>query len=288
MRLEQTVKFAEPNICELLDNNLAQKKVYVKPDGDDVIRDACLNFNSGYYIFASGANIGKTNTLIGIGTKSLILGDFSVLYLSIDDSAQDISYRMMACLMEHLEPNLPVKVPCWAMRYMQTNPEKEAVRHTAHQVFTKFINSGKLSIYDSNSCRNFQHIAKEIEQRKDEKLLVIIDGVLLIDVPGKQYKTEFDKNEYRANELKRMAVKYDIPLLTSHEIIKQKDQKGYDLSSLKGSGRFGYNANFVCLLIPDEKDKNLVNCDIVKNKICATKKRFMMRINPDQSSFYYV
>lgn len=289
-KLDQICKFDEPTILEDLEVNLAQKLQYVKCDNSDIIKAASLNYSPGYYIFASGANIGKTNTLVGVTSKSLSLEDFSVLYLSIDDSAQDIAYRLMSCLMDDVNPNLPVKVQCWAMKYLQLDHNREAVRRTAHELLAKYIKAGRLEIYDSKTCRNFDTIEKLVTDKKkqtDKKIIVIIDGVLLLDVPG-SIKNEFEKNEIRANELKRIAVRHNIPLLTSHELVKMKDVKSYDLNSLKGSGRFGYNANFVCLLTSDEKDKNLVHCEIVKNKICAIKKKFMMRINPDQSTFYYV
>lgn len=286
MQIESVTKKSEPDIIERLDDILASKQVYKEMSTGDPIRDACLDFESGYYIFAAEPNKGKTNFLINYTVKFLMEKSRQIIFFSLDDSAESICYRIMACMSSFIgEPYLP----CYRMKFLQHEPKLEAIRQGLYKAIASEIKKDNLNIFDIKDCREFDSMKRIIRQKSKDmsKTVVMIDGVLLSDVPS-SFRTEIERCEWRANELKRMSVELNIPVITTNEVIKNKENKNPAMADIKGTGRFMFNANMIVMLYPDQKDKDKIYAKIDKNKVTDIKRQYVYHQNGAQSRLTHV
>lgn len=266
-------------IQDRMNDILLQKRQFVKIDSSNIFKECSMNFAAGYYIFAAAPNVGKTLMMINTA-KDLLLDRRKIIYITLDDSAEMVASRFMACLLASIEKGESKRIAIYNMQYVQYTPEKETARQYIFQEFTKLCDSGLLKIYDAKDCSSIEEINLKIKAEVTEDTVVFVDGMLLTKTPV-HYRTEIEKNEFRANEIKGMAVKYNIPIITSNELVKDSSRNENELpkmDDIKGTGRFAFNANFIVLLWQLEKDREksdgggYINAFICKNKITEKKK----------------
>ena len=248
---------------------------------------ASNGFEDGYYVIAAEPNIGKTAWLITLASDSLRSNDESqVLFYSLDDTKERIFERFTAALTRILRWDL--STPINRIGYVNPDLDKNANRICALQTITNLLDSKRLDILDAKDCRSLVDIQYDIKQKKDraEKTAVFIDGVLRSTTPP--FRSEFDKNEYRADTLDEIANTFALPLMTTNELQKNKDRKGEPvLDEIKGTGRFGYNAKMAIMMYAEDKKafkkktNPTVNLFIEKNKF--SEHNFLMKYLMDYS-----
>jgi hypothetical protein len=116
----------------------------------------------------------------------------------------------------------------------------------------------------------------KLRHKYKRHFMVCVDAALKIEYKPDGLKNGIELEDSRADYLDYIATKYDIPLLTTHEMRKrQATEKSIPptMEDTKGSGRYGYNAKFGALVYPHDRElwKNNKSSALIfnvdKNKI---------------------
>lgn len=249
----------------------------------------------GYYVFYADPNVGKTAIVQSICIDALKSNDdVAVMYFSMDDISEKIISRFIAGLTVYNSVSSYGFLGDAERNFININDigkkqydkDQESSRNKAFEDFISFTENKdrRLYIYDAKSVKTFADIKRLVRDKKQRhnKVIVCVDAPLRIQVKG--FKTDLERNDYRADQLDAIANEFKIPMLTTHEILKDKNRTGVpNLGDIKGSGTFGYNAKFAMAMAPtdiqkfDMKQDNSVSCYIRKNKLTDMRGAFMTK-----------
>jgi len=242
--------------------------------GLPTLHKASNGYQPGYYIFSGRANVGKTAIMQNISYNLLSANkDLICLYFSFDDLKINIIKRYISLQSAYM--GLTNATPIYEVGFKQKDKAKYNTQIKAITGIKEHIGKSRLKVYDVTDMTGFDGVEEKIReyQRKDKKIIVCIDGLLNTEAP-KSERTNFDKDEWRANITDYIANFYGIPVFTTHEL-KKTESKSIVTEDLKGSGKFGFNAKFVILLTPedttDEAKNKTVIANISKNKMSHIK-----------------
>lgn len=206
---------------------------------------------AGLYIIGAHTNIGKTAFSLNIALDILRSNsDVCVLYISLDDSENTITNRLVALLTELPMNDIP---------YFHTYTDIRA-QHImqAYATLCNWSYSHRLDVCDFNSVTTLVHLEEKIKQFLTKKIVVIIDGVYNLSV--EEYTKDIrDEHTVRACKLKQLAQKYTIPLLVTAEVRKKPVRIG-ELNAyldmpptyhdLLEANKLSYNAHVIWMLHP--------------------------------------
>ena len=235
-------------------------------------KNLCENIDGlqpGLYIIGAETNVGKTALLTNIAMDLINSNPgVRVLYFSLDDSWSVITNRFLGIL-TGLELN--------KVQRMQ-GCESDAIKvRDAYQELARLADDGRLYIKDLSDVTNFNQAEAVVRELYEQgNLAVFIDGLYNLEVESNGGGIR-ETNIERANKLKMLVDTYRIPLICTAELRKKTKEEGKDkpptVSDLMETGKFGYNANVVWLLYPENfseskgADQFMIKLDYAKNKL---------------------
>ena len=270
---------------------IAAHKIFYLPN-HKFFELASNNFQDGYYMIAAEAGVGKTAWLVCIGLDVLLNNpDTQVLFYSLDDDKKTVFARFVAALSYRRNPSKPIAINRYQKIYYDA--DQEANRIGAIMEITELCAKKKLDIMQKDECPSLIEIDMDIKSKlyRYSKTVVLIDSVLSSNTP--KMAAGFEQNEYRADKVKDISIRYGIPVFVTNEINKPKDgkdRKEVDSDDIKGTGRFSYHAKLIILAYPvdrkayKKKDNMAVNIFIEKNKFSEHTRLLKYDMHPAQST----
>ena len=190
------------------------------------------------------------------------------MYFSLDDSKDVIINRLLG-IISNIDLN--------QVQRKQNNLTDQQILKNAYDKLITFAQNRRIHIKDLSEVTHINHLEVVIREIANENLFVGIDGLfnLEVDRNGGGIREE---NIERANKLKTLVDTYQIPIICTGELRKKtKDEsknKRPSVSDIMETGKFGYNANIIWLLSPDDFDATKINfntdnlkLDYAKNKL---------------------
>lgn len=256
------------------------------------------NLSAGYYIFGGDANVGKSAIMQTLTIDILnSLPKSKILYCSFDDSKIDTLKRFVACQSAYTnvfdKSYNNQQVPIFMVDHRCDLENKERLRQHSFLRVNDYVSSGSLQIKSEDEYSDGNELRRLIDYFSEEGVqdkYIFIDAVRKIRTPW--LRTQIEKEEWRADLLHNISNKHNIPIITTHEIIKDPFRRGAPkLSDLKGTGEYQYNAKFVAMLDYKDKDKFdkkedfTINCTVVKNKLFSERGKLELVAIP-QCAFF--
>jgi replicative DNA helicase len=226
--------------------------------------------NGSHYLFAAQPSCGKTASIIemiiGLVTYNLE-NDLKIYLYSFDDDARKILKTILGTL-SRMRRN---KVD----RNIETNPRSKDL-FRAYNTLLDWYDAGRFDVLFD--FRYWEDLEADIYQKKKqhENVIFFIDGPYKL----KTLKKIFDKDEkmnFVPDTIHSICKNYDVPIILTAELGKAAFGRP-QMSSVKGSGAWVYNASGIAVMYPDpdyhgsEKkhecnpDLKYVNIDCVKDK----------------------
>ena len=152
--------------------------------------------------------------------------------------------------------------------------KKNEIREESFIEIANFIMDERLSIFDRGNVETDREIDHILSEKIDSDTLVFIDATRKIKIDSGIKGLE--KDDAVADFVDGIAIKYKVPVLTTHEMTKISDeakQGGLDWRHAKGSGSYAFNAKYyVFVSLKDRKkfkngEDRTVKFWIEKNKI---------------------
>jgi len=123
--------------------------------------------------------------------------------------------------------------------------------------------------------KDIEDLEREIKRRMNRRVFVVIDALYNLDIGVMADQRK--ENIERANLLKALSNRYEIPVLCTGEF-RKTEQKGKEdkpptVDDLMETGKFAYNANLVLLIYPtsweayDSEDEPTLLMKYAKNKL---------------------
>jgi len=226
---------------------------------------------SGLYIVGAETNIGKTAFMTNLFLNAIQSNEhIKGIYFSFDDNKDTIINRFLAILTA-LDIN-QVQSPKSLSPALGTT-----LMNIGYDCLKKLALSNRLAIYDMNDVNNFEEVTNIIEQNKNNNLIVCIDGIYNLSINTTTSSIR-EENILRANKLKILVDLYKIPLITSVEVRKKNNtQQTPTIDDIMETSKFGYNANVVFMLYPEnfqefkEQNDPYLIINVEKNKLSAFK-----------------
>jgi hypothetical protein len=205
------------------------------------IQNKLNGIQSGFYIVAAETNVGKTAFLTNLFIDLVENNDVTGIYFSMDDHKKDIINKIISA-----RTNISIT----DMQKRQSNINAQQRIKDGYKWMIDLNRRDKLQIYDQSNLFHLNQVKILADQLSGKKFFFAIDGIFNIDVGNFDYKRE--ENIQRANELKRIADKYDIPVIGSAEVRKNVGKssgtRNLSLDDIMETAKFAYNANLVWLL----------------------------------------
>lgn len=259
------------------------KPVHPLPNYPFLSRMTC-GLSNGYYVFVGAPNVGKSAVIQNLSMDALNNPDSRVLYLSFDDSTDDTIKRLVSrqtfyqCksggMIGRYEKENATKI--YDVR-CECDGDKRSILQKAWEDVAGLQMNGRLLIYDRADIKTMDEVEYLIakEKKNPGNLIVCIDACLKIELNERKLRG-IEADDYRADFLDYLAIKYKVPLLTTHELRKRNLDDTNTLPTMddtKGSGRYGFNAKFGAIVYPTNRPKwkaglsNHVTCYVDKNKL---------------------
>ena len=251
------------------------------------LQDNIDGLQPGFYLVGADTSIGKTSFCVNLfldalGTNKELTG----IYFSLDDNKDVVINRILAIysgiainrIQKRIDSDKDLKSLLQANSWLREQSEKR-----------------RLFIYDQSDITDTGDVERKIKRRLNKPLFVVVDGLFNLDVEENADGIR-EKNIARANELKKLADIYRIPVICTAELRKSsqgQEGKPPTVDSIMETGKFKYNANLILLLYPDdmncydEHEEAIIKIKYAKNKLShyrGTDKATFQRTN---SRFIY-
>ncbi|ARC67391.1 replicative DNA helicase (plasmid) [Bacillus licheniformis] len=202
----------------------------------------------GLFLLASQANVGKSAMLMQIAQQMSDKNEnVHVAYHSLDDSANELTPRYIAC-----KQQITISQAKNPSKYAN---EEEVLEKRNEGIKHLYRNANKFSIWDSNDGTSVEKIEQRIKEMKmhfpaETKLVIMIDSIYDLTVETKQLQ---DKalHEYVAKLVKQWTVAYDVVVMCTAHLRKLNGGRRPMTDDLKENNRLEYEANFIGLLYND-------------------------------------
>jgi len=245
---------------------------------------------NGFYIFAGFSNSGKTAFTSNLAFDYALNPDnhLFMLYYSLDDSKEDVIARMTA-----MRCRVPISVVRKPKRYESIVKEgkdgatqyKEMLKRREKGLAEMKKLSRNFMVRDAEeiSCiekmLNHAKMVKAYLQARDEKanVIIVIDSLMDIDIDSEKFREERDRNTAISKLVKKYAtVDIKCPIFgTAH--VRKNSGKRVQISDLKESGRYEYDARAV-FLITNDVSRNGQNAEIYYTDVNDSRKRPVLEI----------
>jgi len=254
------------------------------------IRDSSGGFRQGYYIIAADPNVGKSALLNTMSAGFLMHPEWcNIIYITLDDTVKETLRRILASLIVNLNKKADITGNNIHINHVgnkQYTKDRENTRLVAIDMLKYCMDKDIITVHGAKTCRTRWDIDAVINRnlKKDRYNIVIIDGVRKIKVKAHG----LEKDNIRADYLADLADDYDIPLITTGELRKNKEGV-VGQADIKGSADYGYNAKYALAMEKNinesvDGDSYTVSCSVIKNKLTTAKPAFTLY--PFPSSAY--
>ena len=265
------------------------------------IAKASLGLMDGMYIWAADPNVGKTGILIHLAMDLLVSNpNAKVLFYSADDSATKLLKRMIAAHMFQTSQNWsPIKyvdTPYDKYDYREGRftfePKTVAQKAITYEWLKKAHRDGRFIVI--SDTLGLEAIEEKLLEMGDDTTL-IVDAAYKIDIPTGKDDNDIDRKI--AEGLKSIAVRHQIAVCCAKDARKGNtrgagikgdtgERRGskIGLEDLRGSVRWGYEADFVCTMWREESEA-YIKCSIVKNKIDNFAGAFTLQNWPEYNGY---
>lgn len=218
----------------------------------------------GLYLFAAESNMGKSAFMSNLLWDYCTNPDNNLfgVYFALDDTKQEMIPRLISML-----ELIPISIASKPSRYkekidlceegssiyQEMLDKREHGLNTLKELNTRFKleDSEKLDCGEKilDYCKKLKEYLKGYDPKTN--LIIGIDSLFDLNFPSQKFKTDKEKNEYIAQEIKRWAkTEIKAPIFgTIH--LRKIDKRRADISDVKESGRYIYDASVVFLLHND-------------------------------------
>lgn len=192
----------------------------------------------GFYLIPGESGAGKTMLLTNLFWDLIESNDVMGYYISLDDPTKTIINRSLACLSGVTINDVQQLKGC--------DGEIKQVSVAVNKI-QNYIQQGRVNIYDVSQINHIKQLFS-LAESLNKKFFICIDGMYNINV-GK-YSNSRDENIKRANELKKLADIYHIPVICTGEVRKGdgKGKRKIGNDDIMESGKFIYNPNVILIL----------------------------------------
>lgn len=280
--------------------------------GFSMFNKAFEGLNTGVHLFAGQSNVGKSALMIQMGWQIAQANQFPterqprkafVLYFSLDDSNNELLPRIVA---------IDQKIPINAVRFPKKYIDNKFYMERRAIGFENLKNSVMhINMMDVNEGSDIEHIEATAEKyalelaKIDEnyQIVLMIDNFHDITVRDVHFGSDGSgKYDYIADQLSRIATKFDCPILCTAEFRKLNGNRRPKLDDIRESVKIVYEAKAIVLCYnevglrgqqsqifwnkADTADKQPVfEAHIGKNKFGSFKGRAFFEFMPEMSYF---
>jgi replicative DNA helicase len=261
----------------------------------------------GFYIMAAETNVGKTAFLSNLFFDLIKTNpDLCGVYFSMDDSKRDIRSKLISS---------SIKIPITGGKKRQRDPNDEKRKREMNDYLIDLYQQERMMLFDQGDLSYISQVKALAEQLafQNKKFFFAVDGLFNLNIGNYEYKRE--ENIERANELKRIADIYNIPMICSAEVRKsvQKNKSNYSksepnkistskpltskpsisrkltLDDIMETAKYVYNANVVWLLSENDNsnpDEISLELRYAKNKLEKFKQCQTLIYQPEYGNVY--
>ncbi|MGG1071229.1 DnaB-like helicase C-terminal domain-containing protein [Priestia megaterium] len=226
--------------------------------GFKTLNDAFEGLNTGVHLVAGQSNIGKSSFMLQLAwqvaesnqvvTKERPRKAF-VLYFSLDDNNNELLPRLVA-----IDQRIPINVVRYPKKYKDnaTYMEKRAkgvqkLRENADYINMQDVNNGSDIEYIEETMEKYH-----VELQKEDptyQLVVFIDNFHDITIGDEKLrgKTGGEKYDHIADQLTKIATKYDCPIVCTAEFRKLNGNRRPGVDDIRESVKILYEAKAVML-----------------------------------------
>lgn len=261
------------------------------------------------FFWGGAANSGKSTCLLNIGFQiaSIPENNATVIFHTIDDSAVQLLPRLI-CIAEgsnKLEIN-HVKSPSY---YLNKLHDLEYRRDEGYRRFMDLVRDGRFIMKDASEGNTLTYGESLIryyqDKYPDRQIVYILDNFhkLFTSEPGGDIRTQFKE---KSNTLKNIAVRYNIPVLSTVEYTKLPPGTKPSNSNVAETVSLEYDANVIAhlwngchefgdkatsdmyhtVLGPQGPERRpIIEINIGKNKINSFKSKLYLKFFPASAGF---
>ena len=204
-----------------------------------------------YYVIAAGTGMGKTTLALNFVNSIMTHrraenARCAGLVISLEMSVPELTVKMLG---------INTRIDTWRIETGRLDNDERR----------KLIIAGDmLSGLDIEYCENFsqvtpaslQSMVERVKTRRGQIDFLVIDYLQLVDSNGKnRNESEHQKISEVSRELKRIAIRYNIPVIALSQLNRKsadRTTRDYQLSDLRGSGSIEQDADCVFFLQPDD------------------------------------
>lgn len=281
--------------------------------GFDGMNKAFEGLNTGVHLVAGQSNIGKSSFMLQLGWQIAVSNrevteerpkKAFVLYFSLDDNNNELIPRFVA-----INQRIPINVVRFPKKY-QDNPTYMQKRAEGLQKLrdnVEFIN-----MMDVNMGSDIEFIEKTMEEYHVEllkndptyQLVVVIDNFHDITIADEKMrgKSGNERYDHIADQLTKIATKYDAPIIASAEFRKLNGNRRPVTDDIRESVKILYEAKAVMLCYNEvsirgqqatvhwEREDNpnkqpVYEVSVGKNKFSSFKGRMFFEFIPEMAYF---
>ena len=219
---------------------------------------------NGFYIFAGVPNSGKTAYVTNLALDYALheANKLFLIYYSLDDTKEDVLSRIVA-----MRQRIPISVVRKPQRFLQKIREgengssayEEQLKKRAEGIEELKQLSNRFRIVDTDTIDCVEKLLNHAKMIKkylqgidpENNILVCIDSLMDINIDSEKFREERDRNTKISQLVKNYAnVELQCPIFgTAH--VRKNTARHIQISDLKESGRYEYDARAVFLVSND-------------------------------------
>ena len=226
--------------------------------GFKTLNDAFEGLNTGVHLVAGQSNIGKSSFMLQLAwqvsqsnqvvTKERPRKAF-VLYFSLDDNNNELLPRLVA-----IDQRIPINVVRYPKKYKDnaTYMQKRAqgvlkLRQTVDYLNMQDVNNGSDIEYIQETMEAYHVELQKVDP--NYQLVVFIDNFHDITIGDEKLrgKTGGEKYDHIADQLTKIATKYDCPIVCTAEFRKLNGNRRPGVDDIRESVKILYEAKAVML-----------------------------------------
>ena len=245
---------------------------------------------NGFYIFAGFSNSGKTALASNLAFDYALneKNHLFMLYYSLDDSKEDVISRIAA-----MRGHVPISVIRKPKRYekkIENGEDGSALYKKQLEARGKILKELKelsrhFMVRDAEEIDCIEKMLNHAKMVKafltthdpEANVIIVIDSLMDIDIDSEKFREERDRNTAISKLVKKYAtVDIKCPIFgTAH--VRKNSGKRVQISDLKESGRYEYDARAV-FLITNDVSRNGQNAEIYYTDVNDSRKRPVLEI----------
>jgi replicative DNA helicase len=280
--------------------------------GYEQFNKAFEGLNTGVHLIAGQSNVGKSGICMQLGWQIAKANRVPterqpkkafVLYFSLDDSNNELLPRLVA-----IDQKIPINSVRFPKKYQENVNLMERreiglqnLRESAMHINMMDVNEGSSIEHIEATAEKYDLELKKIDE--NYQIVLFIDNFHDVTVDSVKFGTDSNsKYDYIADQLSRIATRFDCPIICTAEFRKLNGNRRPKLDDIRESVKIVYEAKAIILCYnevglrgqqsqvfwnrPDSPDKQPVfEAHIGKNKFGSFKGRIFFEFMPEMSYF---